>query len=244
MTSGDPAKSGNTLSGGRFIALIPARAGSKGLPGKNWLEIEGQSLVAKAITSAHDSGAISEVYVSSDDPRAVIDCTRLGAVNVVRSPQAATDESTAADVVRDFLRQVDPAQWNDDPFVVYLQPTSPLRTAAHVFQAIRLLSATTAQACVSVVRTKVSPYKYVTLDESGLIKSLFGDNIATSNRQSLPETYVPNGALYVFRISNFLAIGDFPLSGAVPFVMSEQDSLDVDNLEDWNQFLKRVSENG
>lgn len=244
MTNSGVGEGDSISADARFIGLIPARAGSKGLPGKNWLEYGGRSLVAWAIGCARDTHAIREIYVSSDDPRAGLECARFGATHVPRSPSAATDEATAADVVRDFLDLVDASTWNEDTFIAYLQPTSPLRTGGHVTMAIETLLSSAAKACVSVVSAPANPFKCVSIDDQGLVRPLLGSKLVTANRQSLPKVYIPNGAIYIFQCSLFRSTGEIPIEGAVPFVMSPEESLDIDDEYDMQRLLNGVTASG
>lgn len=125
-----------------------------------------------------------------------------------------------------------PSFIDQDPFLTYLQPTSPLRTAEHIDSAFDEMEAKQGSACLSVVKLKKTPYKSFSLNQNGLLQSLFDENLSNANRQSLPETYYPNGAIYIFLLSEFIRKGAFPSNGSVPFRMSEKESLDIDTEDD------------
>jgi CMP-N,N'-diacetyllegionaminic acid synthase len=137
------------FQGLNVVAFIPARGGSKGLPGKNLMKLEGRSLLRRAIESSQLTGdyeGFADMVVVSSDSQEILEEARNAGVDTVipheRSMHAATDEATAADVLRDFFEQDDNLDDTRDLWVLYLQPTSPLRTAEHVQQAVDALART------------------------------------------------------------------------------------------------------
>lgn len=228
------------------IGVIPARGGSKGLPGKNLMELGGKSLIARAAESAFGSGLVDIVVVSSDDTKILEHAETL--TDVVahrRSPLAADDTATAGDVIRDLLdsdSNLVMVDEDSDPWFVYLQPTSPLRTAEHVLSAFdALVQHQNANALVSV--TAVDPKVFWTMrkGESGVLEPLFPEALS-ANRQSFDEVYRPNGAIYIFSLSEFKKTGKFPIQGAVPFVMAESESVDIDTQADFNEATRLLGE--
>lgn len=219
----------------QVFAIIPARGGSKGLPGKNLMKLAGKSLLERAIDSAKNCLFVDAVVVSSDDTEILDEALRLGAINHRRADEAATDESTAAGVITEFLNnaevEIDPSI---DPWIVYLQPTSPLRTSEMVEQVFDLIAKNPgAKSVVSVVKPSKSPYWAMTA-EGGKLQPLFAEAYS-ANRQTLPQSYLPNGAIYCFKLSEFKRENRFPFAGALAYVMSEKDSIDIDTLEDFEQ---------
>lgn len=214
------------------LALVPARGGSKGVPGKNLRVIKGKPLLIHTVQAALESEVVDAVYVSSDDAE-ILALSRLnGAVALTRPAAAASDTATATSVVLDFISQLPPKLVEEDPFIVYLQPTSPLRTGAHIDGAFINMAARKGSTSLSVVPLRQSPYKTFLLTEDGLLQSLFEETLSNANRQALPETYYPNGALYIFPLTDFMKTGGFPSNGSVPFIMSEKESIDIDSEDD------------
>lgn len=216
-------------------AIIPARGGSKGLPGKNLMKLDGKSMLERAIDSAKNCLFVDVTVVSSDDEEILAEAHRLDAVNHRRSDEASTDESTAAAVVLDFINSpevdIDPSL---DPWIVYLQPTSPLRTSEMVEQVFDLIAQNPeAKSVVSVSKPAKSPYWSLVIDE-GRLKPLFPEAYS-ANRQSLQEAYLPNGAIYCFKLSEFKKHNKFPFEGALPYRMSEEDSIDIDTQADFDR---------
>lgn len=208
-----------------FIALIPARGGSKGLKRKNLRDLAGKPLLHYAIDAARGSRHVSDIYLSSEDEEILASGRAAGCRTVTRPAALAQDDSTATQVVQHFFETV---KLDGDPFIIYLQPTSPLRTSAHLDDAIARMMAAGADSLVSVVELQKSPFKSFITGEDGRLKSLFEEKFSNHNRQQLPKAYIPNGAIYIFRKSLFQARGGFPSDGSLPYVMSAADSVDID----------------
>lgn len=217
----------------QVLALVPARGGSKGVPRKNLRNLKGKPLMAHTIEAALQSSRVDRVYVSSDDEEILAAAGGFGARPLKRDHALATDTATAAEVVGDFLRRLPDDLAGADPFIVYLQPTSPLRTARHIDEAFDAMAALGGTMGMSVVPLKRTPFKSFKLSGAGLLESLFDEKLSNANRQSLPAAYYPNGAIYIFPASEFAARGGFPSNGSVPYVMSEGDSIDIDTEEDF-----------
>jgi CMP-N,N'-diacetyllegionaminic acid synthase len=213
------------------IALIPARAGSKGIPRKNLAPVGGVPLLERAVRGACASRWIDEAWVSSDDDTILGLAGRLGARTLRRPAELAGDDATATGVVGHFLEHALSGR-RGDVLIVYLQPTSPLRTEHHIDAAIDTMLAQQARAVVAVTRCDPSPYKMFRLDETGRLQSLFDEHLSNASRQSLPAAFVPNGAIYAFSAALFEARGGFPSNGGVPYEMDTHDSIDIDEPED------------
>ncbi len=214
------------------IGLIPARGGSKGVPGKNMRRIAGRPLIDFSILAALQSKHINGVYVSSDDPAILRHSQAMGAIGIVRPDEFATDTASAVGVVEHFVGTLSNILIKEDPYIVYLQPTSPIRTARHIDDALEQMWAASAQSLISVSKSESSPFKMFTLNAKGRLYSLFDEKLSNSRRQDLPDVFSPNGAIYVFRVSEFKARGGFPSNGSLPFVMRSNDSLDIDTEDD------------
>lgn len=119
------------------LALIPARGGSKGVRRKNLRMVGGKPLLEYTLTSAQRSELVDKTYVSSEDQEILELATSLGATPVQRPADLATDESSAIEVVQHFIEWLPEELRSQDPTIVYLQPTSPLRTSTHIDAALR-----------------------------------------------------------------------------------------------------------
>lgn len=221
-----------TLSTSPVIGLIPARGGSKGVPGKNMRRIAGSPLIDFSILAALQSNHIDSVYVSSDDPAILRHAQTMGATGIVRPDEFATDTASAVEVVEHFIGTLPNTLLQEDPYIVYLQPTSPLRTARQIDDALEQMLGANAQSLMSVSEAEKSPFKMFTLDAKGRLQSLFDEKLSNARRQDLPAVFSPNGAIYVFRVSEFKMRGGFSSNGSIPFVMSANYSLDIDTEDD------------
>lgn len=221
-----------SFKGAKVVALIPARGGSKGIPYKNQRLFNGQPLVQYAINSALYCDVIDEIILSSDSEDILNIGQQMGIKTHLRSRSAADDDSTASQVIVDLLNNGSKNFHSGDAYIVYLQPTSPLRTSEHISAAFNLMDKKDSDGCVSVCVMTKSPFKSYMLDSRGRLASLFDEEKTNENRQSLPETFYPNGAIYIFLVSDFLKKESFPTNGAVPFIMSLEDSIDIDTEQD------------
>lgn len=214
------------------IALIPARGGSKGVRRKNLRVVGGHPLIHFTLAAARGVRQIDLVYVSSDDDEILKYASQAGALTVRRPNALAGDTTSAVEVVQHFATQLPEDIAKQNPYIIYLQPTSPLRTSQHIEAALSKMDKADAHTIVSVRELEKSPYKSFKLDANGMLESLFDERLSNARRQDLPVTYIPNGAIYVFRISDFAERGGFPSNGSLPYVMNDIDSLDVDTEED------------
>lgn len=212
------------------MGLIPARGGSKGVPRKN-LQVVGQhSLLERAVLSGQGSTRVSASYVSSDEDEILTKATELGALAHRRREEASTDVARASQVMDDFLASHD--ELGPDDRIVYLQPTSPFRTSAHVDQAINAMESAGVDALVGVVRSHQLPEKTLIINDSGVLGLGPAGVDPGENRQGLTPSVYPNGALYIFSVGAFRERGDIPVIGAHPFLMGKVESLDIDDPED------------
>lgn len=220
------------------IALVPARGGSKGIRRKNLVKVGGLPLVCHTVMAALRTPAVDEVWLSSDDEEILQAGRDAGAKVLIRPPELASDSASAVGVVEHFLASLSASVKALDPVLLYLQPTSPLRTERHIAEALALMQCEGANAVMSVVELQHSPFKTFKLDPHGRLLSLFDESLSNARRQDLPVTYLPNGAIYAFRASEFVSRGVFPSNGSVPYMMSEDDSVDIDTPAD----LQRVEQ--
>jgi len=214
------------------VALIPARGGSKGLPGKNMSKVNGIPLIGYSIQAALNSKYIDEVFVSSDDNTTLAYGKKVGATPVVRPEEIASDKAPAKSVVEHLINNLSKNLLKKDLYIVYLQPTSPLRTAKHIDDALNKMIAKGLNKLVSVTQMSKSPFKSFLVDQDGCLQALFGEEMTNQRRQDIPKVYAANGAIYVFLYSDFKKKNAFPSNGAYPYIMNAEDSLDIDTPED------------
>lgn len=221
----------------RILALIPARGGSKRLPRKNVLPLAGRPLIAWTIQAALDAGGIDDVVVSTDDAEIADVARAAGAAVPFRRPSAlASDDATTLDVVWHALAELG----NRHDWLVLLQPTSPLRTAADIADALDL--ARRHNASVTSIACPGKPLGWVHRAEDSLIP--IGDEMDSSPIGSprmrplaAGETTTAwgwlNGALYVVPVAWLRRTGAFVTDATLPFAMPVARSVDIDTAEDF-----------
>lgn len=218
------------------LALITARGGSKGLPGKNIRPAAGRPLIAWTIEAARASEYVDRTVLSSDDGTIMDVAQSCGCeVPFTRPAALSTDTASSIDVV---MHALDALPGSD--MVVLLQPTSPLRTAGDIDEACRTLERTGAPACVSVCAVQQSPYWMYRTDEGGRLVPLLDSPHRTQQRQRLPAVYMPNGAVYVADVAWLRRTGSFLTPETVAYVMPAERSLDIDTAADFDIFAKAV----
>jgi len=214
-----------------YIAIIPARGGSKRLPGKNLLALAGKPLIAWTIEAAIGSGIFDRVVVSTDDQQIAKVATQYGAeVPFLRPAGLATDTTPTIDVLIHAIQELsvnDRIRWSH---LACLQPTSPLRTADNIRQAAELLEAKSADAVISVCQTEHSPLWANTLPENLSLTGFIPEQVQKTPSQQLPVYYRLNGAIYFCQIERMLNEQTLFLpTSAFAYVMSREDSIDVDD---------------
>ena len=171
-------------------------------------------------------------FVSSDSDEILAEGKRWGAQGHKRGADASSDAASATEVVKAFLPSLAESISSSDPFLVYLQPTSPLRGAHHVDACLSMLHTEREPLAVSLSARPIHLAKTVAVDASGRVIPQTLEGAATGNRQDGHSLWAPNGAIYVFRVSLFLERGTFPITGAHVFWMDPVSSIDVDSEQD------------
>jgi len=226
----------------RFLAVVPARGGSKGVPRKNIRIMAGKPLIEWTIEQAAQSRYIDRVIVSSEDEEICQVAKHSGAeVPFVRPMELATDTASGVDVLCHAVENAGA----DYDYVVLLQPTSPLRESTDIDAAIELCVRRAVASVVSVSEATKSPYWMYQMTEGGTLSPVV-ENAAT-NRQQLPRTYALNGAVYVLKVSQLLARRKIIDAQTLGYVMPNERSYDIDSETDFlvcEFFKKRMNFDG
>ena len=213
----------------KVLAVIPARSGSKRLPNKNTRLFAGKPLLNWAIETALESKGVDEVLVSSDSDEIIGLALKYTGVTVhKRSDAASSDLASSFDFLSEIL-----VNHPRNSVVALLQPTSPLRMCSDIENALAL-HLDSHKPVVSVVRNQISPYWSFKLGADGELNSLFPDAL-NKRSQDLSQTYSLNGAIYIDSSAHYLAEKTFLSSGTLPYVMSEESSIDIDTLEEFDK---------
>ncbi len=215
------------IRGHRIVALVPARGGSKGIPRKNLYQLQGVPLTEGAVRLARACKTVDTVLVSTDDAETFALAQSLGASTPVpRPPALASDTARTIDVVRNLVEE---GVIDAEGCLLLLQPTTPLRSLADLDVAVAVLNREwdEADAVVSVCTIDgAHPFKAQVV-KGGFLSPLMGHDAAVP-RQSLPETFLPNGALYLAKTAVLLAEDTFMPRRTLPHLMSAIASINLD----------------
>ncbi|MDA9550049.1 acylneuraminate cytidylyltransferase family protein [Oceanospirillaceae bacterium] len=210
----------------KVLALIPARGGSKGVPGKNILNIDGQPMISYSIEQAINSKYINRTIVSTDDNEIADVARRYNAeVPFLRPSELAQDLSPDIDVFEHALNWLQENENYQPDFIVHLRPTGPVRSVKIIDKAIeKILQDETATALRSVSTPVQTPYKMWSLVGGYLFPliRLEGFNDAHSMpRQMLPLPYWQNG--YIDIVKPLTILKDKSMTGnkVIPFIIEE-----------------------
>jgi len=212
------------------LAVVTARGGSKGLPGKNLAICAGKPLLAWTIEAGLQARCVSDVLVSSDSPQILDFCAGYDIECLRRPDHLATDEASSLDVLSHVVEWAD-SQRRAWDWLMLLQPTSPLRTARHIDEAFEQLAASSCDGLISVTPATHHPYKAFTLKD-GALHGIINDDYPFAPRQSLPDCYFANGALYITRFEQFRRSARLLGDHTLPYVMDRASSVDIDKPAD------------
>lgn len=224
------------IDGKRVLGLIPARGGSKRLPRKNVLPLAGKPLIAYTVEAALQSQFIDSVAVSTDDPEIAAVARRYGAqLPFTRPAELASDEANNFDVIQHAINYYALKENTNFDYIVYLQPTSPLRTHADIDAAFNLLRQKGADAVISVCEPPHSPLWCNTLPADLSMKGFLRDDVKYKRSQELERYYQLNGAIYIISTMRLLREKTFFIeSNVFAYVMPLETSIDIDTFIDFN----------
>lgn len=220
-----------------MIAMIPARAGSKRLPGKNTKPLGGVPLIAWTIQAAKESDVFDEIHVSSDDEGALNIACDLGVRWIVRPRALATD--TAHDLL--WIQHMLSQRWGRPTCFAILRPTSPFRSAATIRRAYQQWAREkdTIDSLRAVTLSPVSPYKMWAVAPHVQMQPLLtgthpdGTPYHSSPTQTLPPVYVQTGALEMGWTRNVECLNTISGRKISPFLCHGPESLDINSERDW-----------
>lgn len=222
-----------------IIAIIPARGGSKGLPNKNILSLLGKPLINWTIEAALTSKLIDQVFVSTEDKKIAKLSKKCGANIITRPFNLATDTATSDDVILHAINELSKSDIAFD-YICLLQPTSPLRTSKHIDEALTILKNKPIKSIMSVYQPDLNIAKAFKTENDGTLSGLISKDAPFMPRQQLPNFYIPNGAIYIFDVNEFLICNQIPREGIVPYIMHNDDSFDIDDQKDFDLVEKKL----
>jgi len=213
-----------------FLAIIPARGGSKRLPRKNILDFNGKPLIVHTIEAGLKSNFIDKIIVSSDDEEILSISQKQGVLTIRRPVELASDTATTFDAIAHTIENT-----SKYDYIILLQPTSPLRDEKHIDEAIELLETKGADAVVSVCEMEHSPLWSNTLDDTLSMRGFLRDEVLNKRSQDLDKFYRLNGAIYICKTNKLLEKKSFFFKDNIfAYVMSRECSIDIDEKIDFD----------
>ncbi len=220
----------------RFLGIIPARGGSKRLPGKNIKPLGGIPLIAWTIRTARESGICVDLIVSTDDAEIAAVSQHYGAaVPSLRPAFLATDTASSMDVVLHVLNEYE-EDHGDVNGVVLLQPTSPFRTASTIRQGAELFEKHKGvRSVVSLSPVESHPaWCFHIVGEDNNIRPLMGWEGTRKRSQDLDSLYALNGGLYIASPAQLRKQEGFINEESLAVIASDWvESIDIDTELDW-----------
>jgi CMP-N,N'-diacetyllegionaminic acid synthase len=219
----------------KIIGLIPARGGSKGVPGKNIKALAGKPLIAYTIEQALKSRLLDRVIVSTDDPDIAKTSVAYGAeVPFMRPAELAQDHSGSLEVVRHALDFFEERGQHYDA-VCLLQATSPYRPKGCIDEAIRLFMQKQPDSLISVRRVpdEFNPHWTFEIEEDGRLRISTGDEKIIPRRQDLPPAYHRDGAIYISLAETIRNKGSLLGDDILAFPIDSPKLINIDTMDDW-----------
>lgn len=208
-----------------FLAIILARGGSKRLPRKNVLKLNGKPLIAWSIKAGLNSKYIDKVVVSSDDDEILEIAKKYGANTIKRPAKLANDEASSFVAIKHTIENSEKYD-----FIVLLQPTSPLRDESHIDESIELLELKKSDAIISVSEVEHSPLWCNKLPDDENMENFLPNEILNKRSQDLDKFYRLNGAIYICETNKLLQEETFFLKKNIhAYIMPKLNSVDIDD---------------
>lgn len=213
------------------IAVIPARSGSKRVPGKNIKEFCGKPIIAYSIKAALEAGIFDYVMVSTDSEKIAEIAREYGAeVPFLRSEEASTDFATDRVVQLEVLDELKKRGFEYDE-MIYIYPCAPFVTAARLKEAVEKFEQTKATMVFPVTKLDTGFLRSYYIDDNGILQQKFPEYYSYRT-QDLPALYEDSGQFYVINIEEFMDAKK-ARENWVPLVISDEESQDIDTLKDW-----------
>lgn len=221
--------------GQRFLAVIPARGGSKGIPNKNIIEINGRPLIDYTISEAKKSQYLDEIFVSTDSEK-IASVSELCGLKVpfLRSAELATDDANTIDVLLEVINRLE-EQGKKFDYIVLLQPTQPLRSAALIDSAIKEIIEKEHDSLISVNEVNEHPILMRTINPDGSLNNVLKEG-STVRRQDFTKMFKVNGSIYINKIDANFNKSTSLNDNKFAFIMDKKFDLDIDEPSDLELF--------
>ncbi len=228
----------------KILGLIPARGGSKGVPGKNIKMLGNKPLIQYTLESAKESMLLAKVIVSTDSEQ-IAECARSigGDIPFLRPASLATDETPTLDVVRHALEYYHGLQVRYDA-VCLLQVTTPFRLPGFIDLAIRRFIDQGADAIISVlpVPSEFNPHWVFEPSGDGYLRISTGEKQIVPRRQDLPPAYFRDGSIYITKADVLLEKNSFFGDRLAHIINDLSWHVNIDTPQDWSRAEAKVAE--
>lgn len=207
------------------LAIIPARAGSKRLPDKNIMMLNGKPMMAYSIEAAIKSKVFDFVMVSTDSKEYAKVALKSGAdVPFLRTIELSLDSTSTWDVISDVLKKYKESGL-EFTTVTLLQPTSPLRNEFQINEAYRLYIEKNAKFMASVSKSNKPPYWSNSLNHDLSLNGFLDPNKISNSS----DFFTLNGAIYIIDVEYFMNKGELYGANSFAYIMNKQNSIDIDD---------------
>jgi N-acylneuraminate cytidylyltransferase len=220
-----------------LLGIIPARGGSKGIPGKNIKMLGGRPLLEYAARAARSAGIFSHLILTTDSEE-IAQTGRTCGIEVpfLRPPELARDETPMLPVLQHAVQWARNRGWAPDAITI-LQPTAPFREAADLRAAFELLKSRPeydSVVSVATVPEHYSPYFLMKIEGERLLPFM-PDGLKITRRQDTPKAYSRTGDFYFTRVETLMRENSIYGTNCLPFVVTHQHRVNLDTLEDWRE---------
>jgi CMP-N,N'-diacetyllegionaminic acid synthase len=231
----------------KVTAIIPARGGSKGIPGKNIKLLNNKPLIAYSIEQAYNSKYINEIIVTTDDEKIAEVAKEYGAkIPYLRPKEISGDLATDYEFIKYHLEWCKQNNKDLPDLIVQLRPTYPLRKVEILDECIEIMmNSIQAMPYYDSLRTIIpnekTPYKMYTLsDNKNFLLPLFDEvndikEPYNQPRQILPKTYLHNGYIDIIKVKSFIELDSITGNKIFPYILPKEEIFDIDTMEDWEK---------
>ncbi|MGE3609171.1 MAG: acylneuraminate cytidylyltransferase family protein [Bacteriovoracaceae bacterium] len=228
----------------RVLGVIPARGGSKGVPGKNIKDLAGKPLIAYSIEAAMKAKCLTDLIVSTDDEKIAEVAKKFGGkVPFLRPGELATDKALSIEAINHALIEMEKLTGAKYDYVVLLQPTTPFRTADDIDAAFAKLEEGNCDSVVSLVDVGANhPARMYEIKNDELV-SIMDEGVTMKPRQELPPIYIRSGDVYMTKRDLALEKKSMMSGICRPITIPRERAVNIDGIQDFHMaeiYLKNL----
>ena len=188
--------------------------------------LDGKPLIFYTINEVLKILSPENIYLSSDSDE-ILNYGKKFNINLIKRPDKISgDQATSTDVIKHFIQKIQLEDKNDYT-ILYLQPTSPLRKSSHIKESLSMFKDNNCDSLISVAYSKEFPNKTYIMNKNNRLEKMIISKNKSEIRQELPDSYYPNGAIYIFNKHSFLKERSIPNNNILPYYMDEKYSIDI-----------------